>query len=542
VSGSKAEDEQQLGTTHTMTPVQAGADPMRSPATSGAPSSIPAPGDVISGKYRIEECLGRGGMGMVFRATHLLSEKRVALKWMLRPTSDAQTTGRFVREARAAARVDHANVVDVYDVGEHAGFGYLVMELLRGESLWDRLGRGLLGITEAVDLVLPAMRGVEGAHAAGVIHRDLKPHNVFLCVGPDGVAREAKVLDFGISSFTNADAADPALTLEGTILGTPAYMSPEQLRSSAKLDPRTDVYSMGVILYEALTGRVPFEEPTFTSLVLAIASSAPPAPRSLRPELPPALEQVILRAIARDRDARFADMASFIAALEPFGSELRRTTGPRAASGLQDARSLDSTPVTISQLETLPLTPEPASASPSQDPVPPVAIAPRPRRPVTARAGPRWPGLIAIALIVSVLGWWLARGGRQGVEVASPPATATVPSAEAAVSELGASNAEPSGSMRPASAAAGDVGAHQPPGAGAPAAAIAPIAPIAGEPGAAPSAAAVAAPTPGAPEVPKPARRRARATPTAADAPAHDGARSPPPRGRSGSLSLDDML
>lgn len=295
-------------------------------------AGLPQPGDVLGKKYRVEECLGKGGMGMVFRATHLLSEKQVALKWMLRPMSEAQASGRFMREARAAGRIDHPNVVDVYDVGEEGRFGYLVMELLHGESLGQRLDRGKLDVTETVDLLLPAMRGVAAAHRAGVIHRDLKPDNVFLCKGPDGGLREAKVLDFGISSFTNADAGDAALTKDGSVLGTPAYMSPEQLKSSRNLDPRTDVYSLGVILYEALTGAVPFSDESFTGLVLAIAHSEPPLPSSLLPELSRDLEQVIMRAIARNRDDRYPDVESFIAALQPFASRRASTRPPPRSS------------------------------------------------------------------------------------------------------------------------------------------------------------------------------------------------------------------
>jgi serine/threonine-protein kinase len=532
VSGPRADDEEQLGATHTVTPAFAGGA-VSGPVPTGP--GVPVPGDVISGKYRIEECLGKGGMGMVFRATHLLSEKRVALKWMLRPASDPQATGRFVREARAAARIDHANVVDVYDVGEHGGFGYLVMELLRGESLWDRLGRGTLGITDAVNLVLPAMRGVAAAHAAGVIHRDLKPHNLFLCAGPDGAAREAKVLDFGISSFINADATDPTLTMEGTILGTPAYMSPEQLRSSVKLDPRTDVYSMGVILYEAVTGRVPFEEPSFTSLVLAIANTEPPPPSRLRPELAPELERVIMRAVARNRDERYQDMASFIAALEPFASH-GHATGPHTAPGVPQpaihAMELDltlpSTPAPM-PAPTLDLSPDPGRPRSSEEPVPPVAVAPRRRRaaPTPER---RRQGLLAIGVIALVLGGWIARGGRSSDQVGATAPTAPRPEAIQVVP----SEPVPAEIAQPATS---PVAAPAPVIEPEPASATdtSPIAPVVDrEP---PARLGSAAPR----RTPRSAKLAP--TPAASVAPAATPEAAPrAPAGRSGTLSLDDML
>ncbi|HEX5660117.1 MAG TPA: serine/threonine-protein kinase, partial [Polyangiales bacterium] len=291
---------------------------------------LPAVGEVIAGRYRIEERLGGGGMGAVFRATHLISEKQVAVKWMLRPASDDQTRRRFLREARAAARIDHPNVVDVYDAGQQGDLGlYMVMQLLRGETLGTRIKGGVLAPEEAVELLLPAMRGVSAVHRAGIIHRDLKPENIFLCEDKNTRTIQAKVLDFGISAMAACDPNDPTLTRDGAALGTPAYMSPEQLRDARKVDARTDVYAFGVILYEAFTGRLPFAAESYNGLILEIVHGTPRKLRELRPDLPAGLEQVVLRAFARRVEDRFATIDELIVALQPYRGARRASSESR---------------------------------------------------------------------------------------------------------------------------------------------------------------------------------------------------------------------
>jgi|GEM_PF-1694247 len=285
-------------------------------SSSPRPQALPRIGQILGDKYRVEALIGRGGMGAVYRASHVLTGKQVALKWMLRSSADLTARRRLLREALAAGRIDHPNVVDVYDVGEHESCAaYLVMELLHGEALRARLARAPLDWREALEILLPAVCGVSAAHRAGVIHRDLKPDNIFLCTDPHGTSRAAKVLDFGIASVRSSDAGEPTLTGHGAILGTPAYMSPEQLTGARDVDVRTDVYAFGVILYEALTGRRPFQADSFPELVLAIAQQAPQRPSELRAELPQALERIVLRALAKAREDRFATMDELLDAL-----------------------------------------------------------------------------------------------------------------------------------------------------------------------------------------------------------------------------------
>jgi serine/threonine protein kinase len=310
---------------------------------------MPKVGDVIADKYQVEQLIGVGGMGAVFAATHRFTGKRVALKVMLPElATDEDAVQRFLREANAAGRINHPNVVDVYDVGQHEGSNFLVMEYLHGEPLTSAMARRDMTPTEVLALIGPAMRGVAAAHRQGVVHRDLKPDNIFLAYEEDGVRREAKVLDFGISKLSNEGPLNPRLTKTGAVVGTPYYMSPEQIRGSSQLDKRADVYAFGVILYEALTGRVPFHADTYGALVLEIATGTPAPPDQLVPGMPSELSRVVLRAMARDAAQRYPNIESLISALESHASQNNTRVDGRSTRTSNSPVSLDATRVSAS--------------------------------------------------------------------------------------------------------------------------------------------------------------------------------------------------
>ncbi|HET8932527.1 MAG TPA: protein kinase [Polyangiales bacterium] len=288
------------------------------------PSSIPGPGALIDNKYKVEELIARGGMGVVYAAKNVVTGKRVALKWMLPALGQIKgARERFMQEASATARIAHPNIVDIYDVGSEHGSAYLVMEYLRGETLADRMCRLRLPVVDAIALLMPALRGVAAAHRHGVIHRDLKPENIFLCCTEHGDELEPKVLDFGISKITTDEVRNLALTHSGAVLGTPYYMSPEQVRGSRDVDHRADVYALGVILFEALTGERPFDAETYNELILKIATEPLPSIAAINPDLDPRLIAIVERAMARDPKDRFPDVKTLALALEPFAGGVR---------------------------------------------------------------------------------------------------------------------------------------------------------------------------------------------------------------------------
>jgi len=295
-------------------------------------AQMPAVGDLIAGKYRVERALSSGGMGSVYVATHVQTGREFALKVMSALLAgDEEAEARFWREAKLATSIDHPAIIEVYDVGRDGQNPFMVMKLLRGESLGERLKRGAIPPAEAVDMMLRVADGVAAAHACGVVHRDLKPDNIFLCVGPDKKGVELKVLDFGISKLMTKEAHTRVLTQTGIALGTPLYMSAEQVRGAAEVDHRTDVYALGVILYEMLTGQVPYMGNTYPDLVLKIITGDARPPHALVPSLPAGLSRVVMKALSLEREHRFQRVSDFAAALEALGYA-RAETIPRVSS------------------------------------------------------------------------------------------------------------------------------------------------------------------------------------------------------------------
>ena len=287
------------------------------------------PGAVVGGKYEIVRVLGRGGMGVVVEARHLRMKRDVALKVLL-PSLRAQPeiVARFEREGRSAAQLTSPHVARVLDVDTLVdGTPFIVMELLRGKDLNDLLTeRGPLPYREAVGYLIEACEGMVDAHRAGIVHRDLKPNNIFL--DEQSGRRVVKVLDFGISKVLGDE--NQSMTATATAFGTPLYMSPEQVRSTKNVDARADIWSLGVVLYELLTGATPFTAPSAPAIIAAIIADRPVPLAERRPDLPTELARVVMHALAKDPNERFQNVQSFAAALGPFGPKGDAFTMPPA--------------------------------------------------------------------------------------------------------------------------------------------------------------------------------------------------------------------
>lgn len=273
-------------------------------------------GKTLSGKYQLLSLIGKGGMGAVYLAEHLSLKNRVAVKLLHQETAKNETAvKRFYREAQAAAAIGHPNIVSVIDLGR-ADWGepFIVMEYLQGSPLGDLLDSfGSLSHAQTVAILEPVLSALEAAHAKGIVHRDLKPDNIFLVLQPDGHI-DVKVIDFGISKFTEKSATATKLTQAGDLIGTPLYMSPEQVFGNA-VDQRTDVYAMGVILYEMLTGQRPFAGQNYTALLYQVLNKAVQPPRTIKGSIPRSLDKLVMCAMARPANERFPTIAAMNAAL-----------------------------------------------------------------------------------------------------------------------------------------------------------------------------------------------------------------------------------
>jgi serine/threonine protein kinase len=303
-------------------------------------------GEVIDGKYRVERVLGTGGMGVVVAARHIQLDQRVALKFLLPDAlGDERAVARFVREARAAVKINSEHVARVTDVGTlDSGAPYIVMEYLEGGDLaaWLKQ-RGALPIAQAVEFVLQASVAVAEAHGLGIVHRDLKPANLFCIRRADGQL-SVKVLDFGISKRTDMTGTDamPAMTMTGALMGSPLYMSPEQMRSSKDVGAATDIWALGIILFELIAGRPPFLPASVTEIAIKVANDPIPSIQDFRPEVPAELEAVIRKCLEKEARQRYRNVGELALALLPFApkrakASVERISGIIQAFGLSDS-------------------------------------------------------------------------------------------------------------------------------------------------------------------------------------------------------------
>ena len=357
-------------------------------------------GTVLAGKYRVEKVLGFGGMGVVVAATHLQLEERVALKFL---TSDALLSGeavaRFAREARAAVKIKSEHVARVIDVGTlETGAPYMVMEYLEGSDLSQVLSAKVrLPVEEAVEYILQACEALAEAHVLGIIHRDLKPANLFLIRRPDGTD-SIKVLDFGISKVMpgKGSSSDNAMTRTSTVMGSPLYMSPEQMASTRDVDGRTDIWALGVILFELVSGEPPFQADTLPQLCALVLNSSARSVRSIVPQVPVGLDAVLQRCLQREPARRFRDVAELANALADFAPRRARASVDRISRVLQGGVTDRGVMVGTATAPALPTSP---SWAETHGPL------------VTKKSrGALWAGAGIVAAIIAAVLIWVTKG------------------------------------------------------------------------------------------------------------------------------------
>jgi eukaryotic-like serine/threonine-protein kinase len=301
-----------------------------------------APGDLVAGKYRLERELGRGGMGVVYLANDLELERHVAIKILLEEHAEDQgSVLRFLREAKASVKIKSEHVAHVYETGRFSsGVPYIVMEYLQGRDLAERLESvGPLSVSEIAGFIIEACEALAEAHSAGIVHRDLKPANLFLARRPDGTD-VLKILDFGISKITTSSV----LTRSQTLVGSPYYMSPEQLESAQDVDVRADIWALGVIMYELCSGKRPFEGTSLAALCVTVLNAKPEPLSELLPEVAPEFEAVVLKCLQKDRAGRFQNVGELARALESLRPHSSAASADRVTKVLQNARTVPDTP------------------------------------------------------------------------------------------------------------------------------------------------------------------------------------------------------
>jgi hypothetical protein len=391
-------------------------------------------GVVLAGKYRVERTLGQGGMGVVVKAMHLQLNQPVAMKFLLPEVlGNQQVVQRFLREAQAAVRLKSEHVARVIDVGTlETGAPYMVLEYLDGADL-SGYPRSQLSVGGIIDLMLQACEALAEAHSLGIVHRDIKPANFFLTRGSDG-SPLLKVLDFGISK---APTTGSNLTATQSVMGTPAYMSPEQMRSSRDVDHRSDIWSLGIVLYELLQGTPPFGGDTFSSMVIKVVTEALPR---MTVQLPGDLEAIVYRCLEKDPARRFQNVAELAQMLAPYAQ-----SQTQAAISIQRTRSIIGLENQRGATDT----------GPPRRAIPPSTLSGAVGAHTTTRGGRRWPifagiivlgAVVAIAVVASNGGHGTTGDPKPGVTPAAqtppppppaatpppPPATATAPAVPAA--------------------------------------------------------------------------------------------------------------
>jgi eukaryotic-like serine/threonine-protein kinase len=474
-------------------------------------------GEIVAKKYRIDRSIGAGGMGVVVAAFHLELEQPVAIKFLNGDAAAREDANeRFRREARAAARIRSEHVARVLDIELlDERIPYMVMELLEGNDLERELEQaGPLPTAVAVDYLLQAIDAVAEAHANGIVHRDLKPTNLFLARRPDG-SRIVKVLDFGISKLVGSGSGrGAALTRSASMFGSPLYMSPEQMRSARDVDARSDIWSLGAILYELIAGRPPFNGDSMPALCVAILNDTPQPLQTFVPGVPPAIDEVLARCLARDVTARFQSVADLADALAPFSpggyfyAERARRTLAQASLGSTTRLGSDA-PVATPYRPSTPAAAPGVGAALRADPTQAGWDKPGGRVTVTRRIGTIAAALVLLLGVGVLVRSLLTPAELQRAQASLPVAAA--PAAPTVMAEPAVPPAEP----------------------------VSPPTPPPSESTAAPSSAAPAT-EPRAPAVQRPSKPASAAAATAAPAPAKP---RPPAReaGTGGRASLTDF-
>lgn len=314
-------------------------------------------GELLEGKYRVVRLIGTGGMGSVYEGENVLISRRVAIK-VLHPGLGQKRSivARFEQEARAAGKIQNDHINEVIDIGTlEDGSKFIVLEFLEGETLRQRLKRaGALTPMQAAQIVMQVLRGLASAHRAGIVHRDLKPGNIFILWEKLGQRDFVKIIDFGVSKFTVDDAASvDALDNPDTVVGTPHYMAPEQIRHCADVDARADLYSVGIILYKAVTGKVPYNAKTIHELIVQLVQGEPADATKWVPDLDPGFLAILRKATERETTARYQSADEFLAALEQWSLTMQANVLPHFTedgmiSSVKSALRVGGTPSELS--------------------------------------------------------------------------------------------------------------------------------------------------------------------------------------------------